>query len=43
LKTLRNLILSVKERTMTVLNLTDGLGLTEGGVTIFEEIYAKEQ
>jgi hypothetical protein len=31
------------ERTMTVLKLTDGLGLAEGGVKVFENIDSNKQ
>ena len=37
-KKLRNLSLSLRERTMTVLKLTEGLGLNEVGVKGLEEI-----
>jgi hypothetical protein len=32
-----------KERTVTVVNLTEGLGLTEGGVGVFEDVGWKER
>jgi len=32
-----------KERTVTVVKLTDGLGLTEAGVNVFEDVGWKEQ
>jgi hypothetical protein len=38
LKKLRNLSLSVKERTMTVLKLAEGLRLTVAGVKVLEDI-----
>jgi hypothetical protein len=38
MKKLRNLSLSLKERTMTVLNLTEGLGLNEAGIKVLEDI-----
>ena len=34
----RNLSLSLKERTMTALKLGEGLGLTEAGVKVLEDI-----
>jgi len=37
LKKLRNLSLSLKERTMRVLKLAKGLGLTEAGVKVLED------
>jgi hypothetical protein len=38
LKKLRNLSLSLKERTMTALKLAEGLGLTEAGVKVLGDI-----
>jgi hypothetical protein len=32
-----------KERTVRVLKLTEGLGLTERGIKVFEVIYCREQ
>ena len=38
LKKLRNLSLSLKERTMTAFKLAKGLGLTEAGIKVLEDI-----
>jgi len=38
LKKMRNLNLSLKERTMRVLKFAKGLGLTEAGVKVLEDI-----
>jgi hypothetical protein len=32
-----------KERTMTVMKLTEGLGLTDAGIKVFEDIHWSEQ
>jgi hypothetical protein len=37
LKKLRKLSLSLKERTMTVMKLAEGLGLTDAGVKVLED------
>jgi hypothetical protein len=32
-----------KERTMTAMKLTEGLGLTEAGIKVFEDLHWSEQ